>query len=276
VITLVFLLSAGFVGWIAQENMSWKVGAGVLLARAGIYTPQSGMVKVPAGSFQMGSPKADPNAHEYEFPQHLVTFRKPFLIGKYEVTFDEYDVFARLTRHLLPSDENWGRRRRPVINVSWEDAVAYAGWLSEQTGKRYRLPTEAEWEHAVRAGTQTAYWWGKDIEKNRANCVGCGSQWDGKQTAPAGSFKPNPWGLHDTAGNVWEWVQDCQHENYAAAPEDGSKAWEAEGGGDCNLRVFRSSSWLNRPRNVRSARRLRNEPDYRLHNLSFRLAQDLD
>jgi formylglycine-generating enzyme required for sulfatase activity len=102
----------------------------------------------------------------------------------------------------------------------------------EQTGKRYRLPTEAEWEYAARAGTEAAYWWGDEVGKNRANCAGYGSEWDNKQTAPVGSFAPNPWGLYDTVGNVWEWVQDCWHNRYAGAPEDGSQAWETEGGGE--------------------------------------------
>jgi formylglycine-generating enzyme required for sulfatase activity len=163
-----------------------------------------------------------------------------------------------------------------VISVSWEDAVAYAEWLSQQTGKHYRLPTEAEWEYTARAGTETAYWWGDEIGKNRANCNGCGSQWDGKQTAPVGSFKPNPWRLHDTAGNVYEWVQDCWHKNYAGAPEDGSKVWETEGSGDCNLRVIRGGSWNDWPRLVRSATRGGHVPGLRANTLGFRLAQDLD
>jgi formylglycine-generating enzyme required for sulfatase activity len=271
--TLVFLLSAGFVGWTSQENMRWKMGAWVLLARAGIdtYIPQPEMVEVQAGLFQMGSPKADPGAGKDELPQHKVKFDKPFLIGKYEVTFDDYDVFAHLTGRLLPSDEYWGRGHRPVINVTREDARAYAQWLSERTGKRYRLPTEAEWEYAARAGTETAYWWGDEVGKNRANCDGCGSPWDGKQTAPVGSFSSNSWGLHDTAGNVYEWVQDCWHEGYEGAPEDGSKAWDKEGGGDCNRRVVRGGSWGSGPGYVRSAYRFRDVPD---SPLGFRLAQD--
>jgi formylglycine-generating enzyme required for sulfatase activity len=124
-------------------------------------------------------------------------------MGRYAVIFDEYDVFARLMMtnrgwlvrlmvHDLPDDEGWGRGRRPVVNVSWEDTVAYAAWLSKETGKRYRLPTEAEWEYATRAGTETTYWWGNEIGMNRASCDGCGSPWGGKQTAPVGSFAPNP------------------------------------------------------------------------------------
>ena len=211
-----------------------------------------------------------------ERPVHPVRIPKPFAMSRYVVTFDEYDVFARLTNRQLPADEGWGRGRRPVINVSWEDAVAYAEWLSQQTGKRYRLPTEVEWEYAARAGTETAYWWGDEIGKNRANCDGCGSPWDNKQTAPVGSFSPNSWGLYDTVGNVWEWVQDCWHENYEGAPKDGSRTWEAENDGNCALRVGRGGSWGGEPGGVRSANRGWDVPVYRDDDLGFRLAQDLD
>ncbi|MFZ0258169.1 MAG: SUMF1/EgtB/PvdO family nonheme iron enzyme, partial [Gammaproteobacteria bacterium] len=200
------------------------------------------MVVIPAGAFWMGSDKArDSEAYGSEFPRHRVTIDRPFAIGKYEVTFDDYEQFARATGRALPDDEHWGRDHRPVIKVSWEDATAYTEWLSQQTGKRYRLPTEAQWEYAARAGTETRYWWGDDIGRHRANCRGCGSQWDNKQTAPVGSFEANPFGLHDTAGNVWEWVQDCWHDNYEGAPTDGS-AWETD---DCRFRVFRGGSWYS-------------------------------
>ena len=199
------------------------------------------MVVIPAGTFLMGSPENEKERFEDEVPQHEVTLEKPFALGKYPVTFEDYDRFAKAPERGKPGDEGWGRGRRPVINVSWKDAAAYAEWLSEQTGKRYRLPSEAEWEYAARAGTTTAYWWGNEIGQNRANCDGCGSQWDNKQTAPVGSFKPNAFGLYDTAGNVWEWVQDCWNENYAGAPTDGS-AWEE---GDCSQRVLRGGAWFN-------------------------------
>jgi formylglycine-generating enzyme required for sulfatase activity len=228
------------------------------------------MVSIPPGESRTGDIQGSGDADEQ--PVHWVRIPRPFAMGRYEVTFDEYNVFARATGRKQPADEGWGRRRRPVINVSWEDARAYAQWLSEQTGKRYRLPTEAEWEYAARAGKETTYWWGNEVGKNRTNCAGCGSQWDNKQTAPVGSFAPNPWGLHDTVGNVYEWVQDCWHENYAGAPEDASKAWEE--GGNCNLRVIRGGSWYDRPRYVRSAYRGGNGPDYRGSGLGFRLAQD--
>ena len=117
---------------------------------------------------------------KYEVPVRTVGIQKRFALGRYEVTFEEYDQFAKAANRQLPNDQGWGRGRRPVINVSWQDAVEYAKWLSEQTGKRYRLPTEAEWEYAARGGNETAYWWGKDFVKGMANCRGCDSQWDGK------------------------------------------------------------------------------------------------
>ncbi len=141
-----------------------------------------------------------------------------FTMSRFEIKFDEYDAFAEATGRDKPSAHSWGRGKRPVINVSWHDAVAYTKWLSQQTGQTYRLPSRYEWEYAARAGTRTTYWWGEEIGKNRANCGdGCGSQWDGKQTAPVGSFSPNRFGLSDTAGNVWEWVtsgSDSEEDRY--------------------------------------------------------------
>ena len=174
----------------------------------------------------------------------------------------------------MPSDGDWGRGQRPVINVSWQDALENATWLSDQTGKRYRLPTEAEWEYAVRAETETKYYWGNDLIKGMANCDGCGSQWDNKQTAPVGSFRPNNFGLYDTAGNVWEWIQDCAHQNYTGAPTDGS-AWLERGGGGCGLRVIRGGSWSDIPAYLRSSNRGGDSADKRNNFIGFRLAQDL-
>jgi len=249
-------------------------------------SPGPEMVSIPRGEFRMGDIQGSGDAGEQ--PVHLVRIPRPFAMGRYEVTFDEYDVFARLTGHASPADKGWGRGRQPVINVSWEDAVAYAGWLSQQTGQQYRLPTEAEWEYAARAGTKTTYWWGDEVGKNRANCNGCGSQWDGSmQTAPVGSFAPNPWGLYDTVGNVVEWVQDCWHLSYKGAPKDGSKVWGEDGdcsasdirsgvACDCSRRGVRGGSWYHVPRNARLAKRLWFHPDPGEDILGFRLARDLD
>jgi formylglycine-generating enzyme required for sulfatase activity len=227
------------------------------------------MVVIPAGRFRMGDIQG--GGYKDEKPVHGVTMARSFAMGRFPVTFAEYDPFAEATERAPPNDAGWGRGNRPVINVSWEDALAYAEWLSEQTGKSYRLPTEAEWEYAARAGSDTGYWWGKEIGHNRANCAICGSEWDGKQTAPAGSFEPNPFGLYDTAGNVWEWVQDCWSESYERAPTDGS-AWLSD---DCGLRVMRGGSWHNGPQWVRSPHRSWFYPFWPSNDLGFRLAQDL-
>ena len=204
------------------------------------------MVVVPAGSFMMGSPSHEAGRAEDEDPRHRVTIAKPFAVGKYEVTFAEWDACVAdggCGGH-RPEDEGWGRGRRPLVNVSWDDAKAYVRWLSRKTGKPYRLPSEAEWEYAARAGTTTRYSWGDDIGRNRANCLYCDSRWDLKQTAPAGSFRANVFGLHDVHGNVSEWVEDCWNDNYAGAPADGSP-W-TDGG--CTRRVLRGGSWFNEPR----------------------------
>ena len=132
-----------------------------------------------------------------------------YAISKYEITFNDYDLFSEETGREAPEDNGWGRATHPVIFVAWRDALAYAAWLSDQTGYTYRLPTVVEWEHATRAGTQSAYWWGPEIERNRANCSECGSRWSRLQTAPVGSFPPNPWGIYDMHGNVREFTQDC-------------------------------------------------------------------
>jgi formylglycine-generating enzyme required for sulfatase activity len=201
-----------------------------------------------------------------------VSIPKPFAIGRYQITFEEYDRFASATRRQLPNDQGWGRGRQPAINVSWCDAVEYANWLSEQTGNRYRLPTETEWEYAARAGTETAYWWGNEITPGMANCAGTDNSWDGKQTSPVGSFKPNPFGLYDTAGNVWESVQDSWHENYKGAPTDGS-AWEEK---DDGQRVIRGGSWVSDPVYLRSSTQSRGIAGNRNYFIGFRLAQDID
>ena len=228
------------------------------------------MVMVPAGSFRMGCVSGQ-DCWDDELPVHEV--RVPsFALGRYEVLFEEYDRFVAATGQESPGDQGWGRGGRPVINVSWEDATAYAEWLSAKTGERYRLPSESEWEYAARAGTTTAYSWGADIGQNRANCRDCGSRWDNEQTAPAGSFAANAWGLHDLHGNVHEWVEDCWHDSYARAPADGS-AWTR--GGDCVRRVLRGGSLLSFPGVLRSADRGRSDVGFRFGDVGIRLARTL-
>jgi formylglycine-generating enzyme required for sulfatase activity len=162
------------------------------------------MVDIPEGKSKMGDLSGKGKVDE--LPVRNVSVEKPFAIGIYEVTFAEYDEFVADTNQDRADDNGWGRGNRPVINVSWKEANAYVDWLSTQTGKTYRLPTEAEWEYAARAGTETDYWWGDEMGSNNANCKVCGSQGGGQQTALVGSFKPNPFGLYDTAGNIAEWM----------------------------------------------------------------------
>jgi formylglycine-generating enzyme required for sulfatase activity len=230
------------------------------------------MVVVPAGIFEMGSPQTDTDAYDNEFPQHRVIIAKPFAVARFEMTFGEWDTcvaYGGCTEH--PNDRGWGRGEQPLIFVSWDDAQQYVAWLSKITDKPYRLLSESEYEYAARAGTTTAYPWGQDIGKNNANCISCGSQWDGRQPAPVGSFSPNEFGLYDMVGNVWEWVQDCYHINYKEAPTDGS-AWID---GDCGNRVVRGGSWYAAPDKLRSANRSGTTSVYRDNLLGFRIARTL-
>jgi tripartite-type tricarboxylate transporter receptor subunit TctC len=156
----------------------------------------------------MGSPESENGHLDDEGPQHAVTIAKPFAVGKFDVTFAEWDACADAGACSRVLDGGWGRSDRPVINVSWDDAKLYVAWLSRMTGKPYHLLSEAEWEYAARARATTAYYWGDDVARGRANCHGCGSEWELIQTSPVGSFKPNAFGLYDMAGNVWQWVED--------------------------------------------------------------------
>jgi formylglycine-generating enzyme required for sulfatase activity len=232
------------------------------------------MVVVPKGSFMMGSPANEPGRYPDEGPQHKVTITKPFAVSKFTLTFDNWDacVIDGGCGGYNPSDWGWGRGPQPVINVSWDDAKSYVAWLSKRTSKPYRLLTEAEYEYATRAGTQTAYWWGNDIGNGNANCNGCDSQWDGKQAAPVGSFASNQFGLYDMSGNVWEWVEDCWRDSYQGAPSDGS----ARTSGDCSRRVVRGGSWYFIPQVLRAANRGRNSTVLRGLNIGFRLARTLN
>ena len=232
------------------------------------------MVIIPAGKFRMGDIQG--KGAKDEQPVHEVHIRRPFAVSRYEITFDQYDEFAKATGRNLPDDEGFGRGRRPVIRVSWNDAGDYAEWLSQQTGKRYRLPSEAEWEYAARAGTETAYWWGNEMKPGLANCMSCGTGRDSRQTEPVGSFKPNPFGLYDTAGNAREWVQDCWHENYHGAPSDGS-AWEKEHNGNCNGRVHRGGAFRSVNKgNVLSSSRRMYRAGARPDHVGFRLVREIE
>jgi formylglycine-generating enzyme required for sulfatase activity len=223
------------------------------------------MIVVPAGTFPMGSPA------EFENPVHVVRIEKPFAIGKHEVTFAEWDrcVDEGGCKH-RPDARDWGRENRPVINVSWTDAKEFAAWMSQKTGQVYRLPTEAEWEYAARGGVNTPYWWGRDIGVKQANCRDCKVD-NAQQTLPVGSFKPNPYGLHDTAGNAAEWVEDCWNDNYRGAPTNG-RAWET---GQCRLRVLRGGAFDSQARYLRSQSRFRYDADVRFSANGFRLVREL-
>ena len=252
-----------------------KSGADVSMAAGGksCFDPGSGrgfkdcpecpeMVVVPAGSFIMGSPESEPERFGSESPQHEVTFAKPFAVGKLAVTFSEWDACAADNGcgGYRPEDQGGRRGGYPVINVSWADAQAYVGWLSKKTGKTYRLLSEAEREYVTRAGTKTPFWWGRAIAPCVANyCGDCepykGGGWTGEyrlKTMPADSLGANPWGLFHVHGNVSEWVEDCWHDNYGGAPQDGS-AWTAR---NCGSHVLRGGGWSNSPGILRAASRV--------------------
>ena len=240
------------------------------------------MLVMQAGRLLMGSPTSEKGRYSDE-PLHSLRIAKPFAIGKYEVMFHEYDRFAAAAGRPPPPDQGWGRGRRPVINVSWRDAVDYAGWLSQQTGQRYRLPTEAEWEYAARAGTRTSRYWGDDPDRGCAYANA--ADLDGKRvfvgwtvmncrdgeiyTAPAGSYRNNDFGLHDMAGNVLEWTCSL----YSEDPQAPIQSCETP---SANRQfVVRGGSWNDEPRNVRSADRHRSHPDFRDYFLGFRLVREM-
>ena len=243
------------------------------------------MVVLPGGSFLMGSPPDDLFADSSERPYHPVTIAEPFAVGRYEVTFDEWDacVADGGCNCYEPEDEDWGRGRRPVINVSWGEAQDYLSWLSRKTGKSYRLLSEAEWEYAVRAGTTTDFYWGDydyfGDERARnticayANVGESAFDCDGEEmTMPVGSFRPNPFGLYDMIGNVQEWTADCWNDTYERAPTDG-RAWQQ---GDCSLRSPRGASfyWKHYPAHFRSAARYMVRP-WGENYIGFRVAREM-
>jgi formylglycine-generating enzyme required for sulfatase activity len=258
-------------------------GSGTMVAPASV-RPQPGeifrdapdapeMVVIPAGEFMMGSPAGEKGRSDDEGPQQRVTIAQPFAVGRFTVTFDEWDacVAAGGCAH-KPGDSGWGRGRRPVINVSWHDAQEYVRWLSKRTGAEYRLLSEAEWEYAARAGSTTAYPWGDGVGSNHGNFQGSGSKWSGRQTAPVGSFEPNAFGLYDLIGNVWEWTQDCWNGSYEGAPADA----RPRENGDCGRRVVRGGAWINLREVARSAFRNWFELGFRNNGvLGFRLARTL-
>jgi len=260
------------------------------------------MVGIPAGDFLMGSPSSERGRFDTEGPLHKVTI-KAFALGKYDVTSEQFLAFLRETGyqpepcnpilkltwrspgdgHAYPPDEI-EPRRWPAVCLDWKDANAYILWLNKKVVKPgedpakgpYRLPTEAEWEYAARAGTTTSRWWGDEIGAGNANCNGCGTKWDDSELADVDALRPNPFGLYGILGNAWQWTQDCWHPNYVGAPANGS-AWTS--GGDCKKHVLRGGSWDNLPIFVRAASRsggMLDGGEYDYSSLAgFRLARNL-
>ncbi|GMQ99206.1 MAG: formylglycine-generating enzyme family protein [Zetaproteobacteria bacterium] len=222
-------------------------------------------VYIEPGSFVMGSPESELNRYPDE-KQHKVQIKSGFWMGKYEVTFEQYDAFAKATHHAKPLDELWGRGKRPVIDVKWFEATDFARWLSKKSGYHYRLPTEAEWEYAARAGTTTAYSWGDnpsdfpDYAWNTTNA--------NNQTHPVGLKKPNPWGLYDMHGNVWEWTASTYAREYDGSELKGSSQKSKA------LRSVRGGSWYFYPKGMRSADRRIYSPWLHWSYIGFRLVRD--
>jgi formylglycine-generating enzyme required for sulfatase activity len=249
------------------------------------------LVVIPPGEFVMGSPKSE-SGHTDEKPQHTVRIARPLGVSRTEVTFEQWDACTAAGRCPQAADDGYGRGSYPAINVSWKDAQGYVAWLSETTGKRYRLLSESEWEYAARAGTTTPWFWGpeEDSYGNRKACEYANTHdesgkeahpmyvWsehrcaDGyAENAPTAKYKPNPFGLHDMLGNVREWVQDCHIEGYEGAPADGS----ARDASPCEARVVRGGAWVDGPSTSRSAYRYAEKEDFRNYQVGFRVAREL-
>ncbi len=244
------------------------------------------MVVVPAGEFTMGARADDDSREDDERPARTVSFAKPFAIGRFEITFDEWDACVAGGGCEKGPDEGWGRGRRPVIHVDFKQAMAYVAWLSRKTGKTYALPSESQWEYAARAGGTAETPWGrtKDQACRVANVYDATAKakqpfdWpafpceDGfTETAPVGSFAPNAFGLHDTLGNVWEWIADCYRPTFAGAPTDGS-AVEAD---TCMKRMSKGGSWNIFPAWVRPGYRYGLEGNLRSSNLGLRVVREM-
>ena len=237
------------------------------------------MVTIPAGAFTMGSPATELYRGAEE--QHRVTIAAPFALGKYEVTFAQWDacVVDGGCGGYKPDDHGWGHGNQPVVDVSWDDAQTYIAWLSQKTGKPYRLPSEAEWEYAARGGATTPFAFGPTISSAEANYDGTTGYGDGpkgvnrQKAMPVGSFPANAFGVHDMHGNVWEWVDDCWSEEYTAAtPANGAPFRN----GNCSGRVMRGGSWEDYPGDIRAAARVGSNTDDLSWSDGFRVARAME
>ena len=229
------------------------------------------MVTVPAGSFVMGTPPSE-DGLKAEQPQHEVTVKQPFAVSRFEITFDQWDLCAGDGACASDiDDEGWGRGQRPVMNLTFDQASDYVAWLSKRTNQSYRLLSEAEWEYAARAGSQTRYPWGDEMIAGKAKCRACLNENDERQSAIVGSFPPNAFGLYDMHGNVSEFVADCWNGSYEGAPADGS-AWQT---GDCETRILRGGAWRSIPWVLRSGARFRRAADDATDISGFRVARSI-
>lgn len=268
---VIVILLGGLGTWLAGENKVFKMAILRVVSPVVSIHLDPEMVSIPAGTFRQGDSRGEDTSSEH--PLRKVDIKK-FALGRFEVTFEEYDRFSMATGRAFPGDEGWGRERRPVINVSWEDAVDYAKWLSEGTGRRYRLPTESEWEYAAQNRVKDEIWAGTSEQELLETYAWFNTNSTGR-TQPVGTRQANGLGLQDMSGNVWEWVQDCWHDDYQYAPTNGS-AWLEANNGSCGTRVRRGGGWTNAPMSLRSSFRNGYNADSRSIQIGFRLAQDID
>lgn len=225
------------------------------------------MAAIPAGRYIMGTDASV--SFQNGFPAHPVQV-PAFRLSRYDVTFDQFDAFAHATHRELPIDEGWGRGARPVIHVSWRDAQAFIVWLNQGTGRHFRLPSESEWEYAARAGTTTLYWWGNEPDPEKANTATNTGRDHYRYTSPVGAFPPNPWGLYDVSGNVWQYVEDCRHGSFEGAPADG-RPWKD---GPCDSHVVRGGGFGSIRRGMQVAARAAAGETWDSGEIGFRLAED--
>jgi formylglycine-generating enzyme required for sulfatase activity len=225
------------------------------------------LISMPRGAFTMGSNSGDPS----EKPAHQVSINKPFAIGKYEVTVEQWNACVAASGCTAVGGDGTVAKNMPIRDVSWEDAQQYVKWLSKVSGKPYRLPTEAEWEYAARGGTSTKFWWGEEMRSGAANCKECGQPWNKDGPTPVGTFAPNPFGLYDMNGSVWEWVADCWHNTFKGAPSDGG-VWDDP---NCRVRVIRGGSWREGASYMPSSTRFKYDVSVRHTQNGFRVAREL-